>query len=100
VITVLAITPLTDVSVWVRGNGLEVILLVLGALLLSRFVAWLRDRITSRMEAARDENELVRSEGSKHREALAQIVTGSPPSRSGRSRWHWSSSASAFPSRA
>jgi small conductance mechanosensitive channel len=72
---VLAITPLTDISVWARGDGLEVVLLVLGAVLLSRFVAWLRDRVTDRLDAARGENELVRSEASKHRHALAQILT-------------------------
>lgn len=74
-ISVLAITPLTDVSVWLRGNGLEVVLLVLGAVLLGRFVGWLRDRWTAHLDASRGEEELVRSEASKHRHALGQILT-------------------------
>jgi small conductance mechanosensitive channel len=73
--TVHAITPLTDFDLWLRGNGLEIVLLVVGALLLGRFVAWVRDRITSRIDATRDEDALVRSEASKHRRALAQILT-------------------------
>lgn len=73
--TVLGITPLTDFSVWVRGNGLEIVLLVLGAVLLVRLVAWVRDRATRRIDASRDDNALVRSEASKYRHALAQILT-------------------------
>lgn len=68
------ITPLNDVGQWLRGNGLEIVLLVLGAVLLGRFVSWLRDRVTDRIDAARDDNELVRSETSKHRHAVAEIL--------------------------
>ncbi len=74
--TVPAITPLTDVSVWARSDGLEVVLLVVGAVLLVRLVGWLRDRIAGRIEASKeDEGVLVRSASSKHRHALAQILT-------------------------
>jgi small-conductance mechanosensitive channel len=74
-LTVLAIVPLTDVSVWIRGRGLEIVLLVLGAMLLVRFVGWVRDRITTRIEAPNTQDALVRSEASKHRRALAEILT-------------------------
>ncbi len=74
--TIPAITPLTDVSVWARGDGLEVVLLVVGAMLLVRFAGWFRDRVTKRIDASTDEEEaLVRSEATKHRTALAQILT-------------------------
>ena len=33
------VAPLTDVSVWVRSGGPEIVLLVLGALLLARFAS-------------------------------------------------------------
>ena len=66
---------LTEVSEWVRGRGLEVVLLVLGAVLLVRFVAWAGDAITRRIDATRDDEALVRTEASKHRHALAQILT-------------------------
>lgn len=71
--SVAAITPLDDVVHWLRGNGLEIILLVLGAVLLARFVAWLRARVIDRIDDVHD-NELVRSEASKHRRAMAAIV--------------------------
>jgi small conductance mechanosensitive channel len=73
---VTAITPLDDVSVWARGNGLEIVLLVLGAVLLVRFAGWARDRITRRIDASsRDEDSPVRSETTKHRHALANLLT-------------------------
>ena len=51
-------------------------LLVLGALLLARFVIWAGRRITERIDAAAtDEDALVRSEAAKHRQALAQVLT-------------------------
>jgi moderate conductance mechanosensitive channel len=70
------IAPLTDISAWLRGNGLEIVLLVLGALLLARFVTWSGRRITERIDAAAtDEDALVRSEAAKHRHAVAQVLT-------------------------
>jgi small-conductance mechanosensitive channel len=73
---ILAITPFTDVSVWLRSSGLEIVLLVFGALLLARFVAWAGRRITERIDAAAtDEDALVRSEAAKHRHAVAQVLT-------------------------
>jgi small conductance mechanosensitive channel len=73
--TIPAIAPLTDVTLWLRSNGLEIVLLVLGAVLLVRFVTWTRDEITRRIDAAKDEDALVRSEASKYRHALAQILS-------------------------
>ncbi len=72
----LAITPLTDVGPWARGRGLEIVLVVSGALLLGRLTSWLGLRITDRIDDnARDSDALVRSEASKHRHALAQVAT-------------------------
>jgi len=68
--------PLPDVRLWIRGNGLEILLLVLGAILLTRFATWLRAMITDRIDAnARESDALVRSEAAKHRAALAQVLT-------------------------
>jgi moderate conductance mechanosensitive channel len=62
--------------VWARGNGLEIVLLVLGAVLLVRFTGWARDQITGRIDASsQDEGAPVRSEATKHRHALAQLLT-------------------------
>ena len=71
-----AIAPLTDLSRWARGNLLEIVLLVLGAILLTRLAGWLRGRITARIDAkAGETGELVRSETAKHRHVVAQVVT-------------------------
>jgi small-conductance mechanosensitive channel len=71
-----AIAPLTDVTRWAHGSLLEIVLLVLGAILLTRLANWLRGRITARIDAfARETDELVRSEAAKHRHVVAQVVT-------------------------
>ncbi len=71
-----AIAPLTDVSRWARGSLLEIALLILGAILLTRLANWLRGRVTARIDAfARETDELVRSEAAKHRHVVAQVVT-------------------------
>jgi small conductance mechanosensitive channel len=70
------IAPLDDVSRWARGDLLVIVLLVLGAILLTRMADWLRGRIIARIDAqARETDELVRSEASKHRQVIAQVVT-------------------------
>jgi moderate conductance mechanosensitive channel len=52
------------------------VLLVLGALLVARFVTWSGRRITERIDAvSTDEDALVRSEAAKHRQAVAQVLT-------------------------
>jgi small-conductance mechanosensitive channel len=72
-----AITPLTDFSTWARTNFLEIVLLVLGAILLTRLAEWVRNKITERIDArAADEaDELKRSEAAKYRHVFAQVVT-------------------------
>jgi small-conductance mechanosensitive channel len=73
---VTAVQPLTDVTTWVRGSGLEIVLLVTGAMLMTRFASWLGATITSRIDAnAAESDALVRSEAAKHRHALTQVVT-------------------------
>jgi small-conductance mechanosensitive channel len=79
----LSVQPLADasswargVSSWVRGSGLEIVLIVIGTILLTRLATWLGGRITGRIdENAREADALVRSEASKHRHALAQVIT-------------------------
>src|SRR5580692_7548095 len=68
--------PLTDVAMWARGSGLEIVLIVTGTILLTRLATWLGARITDRIDAsARETDALVRSEASKHRHALASVIT-------------------------
>ncbi len=72
----LAVTPLTDVGTWARGNGLEILLLAFGSVLIARFIRWGSRRLTVRIDARfTDVDELVRSESAKHRHALVQVLT-------------------------
>jgi len=72
----LAVTGLNDLDTWARGSGLQIVLFVLGAILLSRVVRWLSTWITDRIDArASGGDELVRSEVAKHRHALAQVMS-------------------------
>jgi small conductance mechanosensitive channel len=67
---------LKEISHWARGSGLEIVLLVVGTILLTRLVSWIGERITKRIDAnARETDALVRSEAAKHRHALAQVIT-------------------------
>jgi small-conductance mechanosensitive channel len=69
-------TSLTAISLWARGSGLEIVLLVTGAALLTRVATWVGAKITDQIDAnARETDTLVRSEASKHRHALAQVIT-------------------------
>ncbi|MBF6218365.1 mechanosensitive ion channel family protein [Nocardia gipuzkoensis] len=66
----------TGFTTWLRGSGLEIVLLILGAVLFSRFATYVRDRITRKIDAGfRSSDALVRTEAAKHRHALAQVIT-------------------------
>lgn len=71
-----AITPLTDVLHWLRGDGLEIVLLVTGAVLATRTATWLSGLITRRIDRqAGQADAVLRSEAAKHRHAVTQVVT-------------------------
>jgi moderate conductance mechanosensitive channel len=71
-------TRLHDVPRWLSGNGLEIVLIVLGAILLTRFTTWFKTMVTQRIDASDAESDaLVRSEAAKHRHALAQVLSWS-----------------------
>jgi len=67
---------LTEVRDWASGRGLEVVLIILGSVLLARFVSWTGTRITDRIDARSTGGDaLVRSEAAKHRHSLTQVLT-------------------------
>lgn len=73
-----ASAPLTRFSQWARGDLLVIVLLVLGAILLTRLAGWVRNRTMRHIDAhANETDELVRSEAAKHRQVVAQVVTWS-----------------------
>lgn len=70
------VTTGDDALTWLRGSGLEIVLIVLGAMLISRFLNWNRQRWVTRMDEREQQADLlVRSEQDKYRRALAQVVT-------------------------
>jgi small conductance mechanosensitive channel len=67
---------MAGLSGWARGNLLVIVLLVLGAILLTRMAEWACGRIVAQIDArANDADELVRSEAAKYRHVVAQVVT-------------------------
>lgn len=67
---------LNEVGDWLSGRGLEVVLIILGSVLLARFVSWAGRRVTDRIDARYTGGDaLVRSEAAKHRHSLTQVLT-------------------------
>nr|WP_204261749.1 mechanosensitive ion channel family protein [Blastococcus saxobsidens] len=65
-----------DVLDWLSGRGLEVVLIILGSVLLARFVSWAGTRVTDRIDRnSTGGDALVRSEAAKHRHSLTQVLT-------------------------
>ncbi len=61
---------------WLSSNGLLIVLTVLGATLIARFVSWGGERITRRIDESYEQSDdLVRSEATKHRHSMAQVIT-------------------------
>lgn len=80
-------TGLEGLSRWVRGDLLVIVLLVLGAILLTRLAEWTRDKVVEHIDAnARETDELVSSPGAP---AVDTVVSHIPtiPYRHG-SRLH------------
>ncbi|WP_433605924.1 mechanosensitive ion channel family protein [Prescottella agglutinans] len=72
----LSIAPLTRLQDWLETTGLQIALTVLGALIVARFVSWTGGRITQRIDDNYQQGDaLVRSEATKHRHSVAQVVT-------------------------
>jgi small conductance mechanosensitive channel len=72
----LRVASLDDFVHWLRGSGLEIVLIVLGAFLLTRLLTWGRVRYVTRLEQQQQSgpDHLVRSEEEKYRRALAQVL--------------------------
>ncbi|MGV9409736.1 mechanosensitive ion channel family protein [Nocardia sp. NPDC003693] len=74
--SILAAGTGSDLGNWFRSSGLEIVLLIVGAMLFARAVTFVRDRITRKIDASfRSSDSLVRTEAAKHRHALAQVLT-------------------------
>jgi small conductance mechanosensitive channel len=63
-----------DLSRWARGSGLEIVLLVLGAMLVTRLLAWGAAKVVARLQTAPTDPLAVVSERDKHVYALVQAL--------------------------
>src|SRR5664280_2403381 len=71
-------TRFVGIPGWLGSNGLEIVLIVVGAVVLTRFTTWFKTLVTERIDAKDAESDaLVRSESAKHRHALAQVLSWS-----------------------
>lgn len=69
---------LNDVSRWARGNGLEIVLLAVGAVLLARVVRWIGNNVTVRLDAKAErqrEAGQVPDEQTKHLHSVTQVLS-------------------------
>lgn len=74
----LSVAPMTDFKIWATSNLLEIILLVIGALLVTRLAEWVRGKWVARIDArGAGADDLVASEEAKHRHVMAQVLTWS-----------------------
>lgn len=65
-----------EIGQWVIDKGLRIVLLLIGAVLASRFITWAARRVTRRLELGfQTSDALVRSEASKHRQAVASVIS-------------------------
>jgi len=64
-----------EIGQWIISRGLRVIMLVIVAILAIRFVTWVADQIARQLDERFVESDaLVRSEATKHRQAVASVV--------------------------
>lgn len=69
-------TRLQHVLGWLGDSGLVIVMIVVGAILLTRFTTWFKTMIIERIDGNDAESDaLVRSEAAKHRHALAQVLS-------------------------
>ena len=65
-----------EIGDWIITRGLRIVMLVIAAVLAARFVTWVAQRITRRLDVGFAESDaLVRSEATKHRQAVASVIS-------------------------
>jgi small-conductance mechanosensitive channel len=61
---------------WIITRGLKIALLIIFAMIAARFISWLAQKITRRIDADfQDTDQLVRTESAKHRQAVASVIS-------------------------
>jgi moderate conductance mechanosensitive channel len=64
-----------EIGEWIITRGLRVVMLLIAAVLAVRFVTWAAQRVTRQLDEGFAESDaLVRSEATKHRQAVASVI--------------------------
>ncbi|BBX56872.1 putative MscS family protein YkuT [Mycobacterium shottsii] len=65
-----------QIGEWIITRGLRIVMVLIAAVLAARFVTWVAKRVTQRLDLGFTESDaLVRSEVSKHRQAVASVIS-------------------------
>ena len=65
-----------NIGEWIITKGLRIVMLIIVAILMARFVNWAAQRISRRIDADfRESDALVRTETAKHRQAVASVIS-------------------------
>jgi moderate conductance mechanosensitive channel len=65
-----------NLGVWILDRGVRIALLLIGGLLMARFINWTANWIVKRLDVQyRESDQLVRSESTKHRQAVASVIS-------------------------
>ncbi|UXA08449.1 mechanosensitive ion channel family protein [Mycobacterium sp. SMC-2] len=65
-----------DVGQWIITRGLRIVMVLIVAVLAARFVNWVAQQVTRQLNLGFTESDaLVRSEASKHRQAMASVIS-------------------------
>jgi len=65
-----------EIGDWIITRGLRIVMLLIAAVLAARFVTWVAQRVTRRLDVGFAESDaLVRSEATKHRQAVASVIS-------------------------
>ncbi|BBX39623.1 mechanosensitive ion channel family protein [Mycobacterium simiae] len=65
-----------DIGQWIITRGLRIGMVLIGAVLAARFVNWVAQQVTRQLDVGFAESDaLVRSEATKHRQAVASVIS-------------------------
>ena len=65
-----------NLGVWLLDRGVRIALLLIGGLLAARFINWAANKVVRRIDTQyRESDQLVRSESTKHRQAVASVIS-------------------------
>ncbi len=65
-----------EIGEWIITRGLRIVMVLIAAVLAARFVNWVAQQVTRKLDIGFTESDaLVRSEATKHRQAVASVIS-------------------------